>query len=139
MPDIKEYSSAMSIDPTTGKIMPKYELAKRTAKTIKTHNNKSIPLSGNLSNDNWEDADGFIDLAVTVLNDANTQFAVTVLWSNDKVTTQGAEVLLSGATGVWSNSRAGQTPVKARYFKIIILNNDAAAAHVFNAWAYLKA
>jgi hypothetical protein len=139
MPDIKEYSSAMSIDSATGKVMPKTEVARRSFKLTKLHSNVSIVASGNASNTDWQDASGFNEAAFTIVNADNTQFAANVIWSHDKVNVHGAESLLAPAVGVWGNSRAVQTTVKAQYFKLILLNSDSAAAHVFNSWSYLKA
>jgi hypothetical protein len=138
MPDINEYSSAMSIDSATGKIMPKHHIGSREQRFKKLHNNVSINSNANAPS-GWEDAEGFNDISFSVQSDANTgTFTVTVLWSHDGVNTHGAQTVLSAAVGVWSNARTGQVATGARYYKLIIVNNDT-AAHVFNSYAFLKA
>ena len=108
--------------------------------TIQTHPGITVATNGNSTNSDWLDADGFSELAVTVLSDSNTaQFAATILWSNDKTNIHGAETVLGSAVAVWANARSGQVTTKARYFKLVLINSDSANPHVMSAWAYLKA
>lgn len=139
MPDINEYSSAMSIDSATGKVMPKNFKGGSEQRFKKLHNNVSINASANAANTNWEDAEGFNDISFSVQSDANAgTFTVTVLWSHDGVNTHGAQTVLSAAVAIWANARTGQVPTGARYYKLIIVNNDT-VAHTFNSHAFLKA
>lgn len=112
---------------------------KRKATTIQTHAAVSVALSSNSVSATWIDCDGFTEVAINMLNDANTSFACSVIWSTDGVNTQGADSVFSPGNGAWGNARSGVVPVKARYLKVIALNSDAGAAHVMSAWAYLKA
>ncbi|PFK99773.1 hypothetical protein COJ01_17020 [Priestia megaterium] len=108
--------------------------------TIQTHPGITVATNGNSTNSDWIDADGFSELAVTVLSDNNTaQFAATILWSNDKTNIHGAETVLGSAVAVWANARSGQVTTKARYFKLVLINSDSSNPHVMSAWAYLKA
>lgn len=107
--------------------------------TIKTHDNVSIALSGN-NGSAWISTDGFDNIGINILNDNNSAtFGCNLLWSTDGVNVQGAESLISTAGPVWSNARSAITSTKAQYVKVLIINGDGAAAHTFNAWAYLKA
>lgn len=133
-------SGALPVTLTASDIMQPVEIQSRIATTIQTHNGVTVSPNGNSSNPAFVDANGFNDIAITVLNDSNTaQFAVTILWSNDGVNVHGAETVLNSAVAVWSNSRSAQVASKARYFKIILLNSDTANPHIMSAWAYLKA
>lgn len=108
----------------------------REQKTIKTHNAVSVPLNG-VSVGTWIDASGFDKLAFTMLSDTNAaNNQLNIGWSNDGTNVHGDELALTNAGGQYRN---GITDVKARYFRFVVRNNDAAAAHTMSAWAYLKA
>ena len=125
---------------TGSDIQQPVEIQGHITQSIQTHNAVSIAANGNNTNSTWQDANGFVDLALSVISDSGTaQFAATVLWSHDGTNVHGAEVVISGGAAIWANSRAGQAPIKARYFKVVLLNSDSAVAHTMSAYAYLKA
>jgi hypothetical protein len=103
--------------------------------TIQTHNAVSVPLNSN-SVGIWLDTDGFSDLALNFMNDANTANHVDIQWSNDGATIHSLETPL---TNVARQYGAVNIPTKARYARVKVYNDDAALAHTMSAWAYLKA
>jgi hypothetical protein len=128
-------------DPTEGvgissNSMTPIDVQSRLQTTIQTHNAVSVALSGSSVETSYHDADGFSDIAVTLMNDASTASSLDIYWSNDGVNTHGIDAgFLPNATNRY---RAGFTQIKARYFKIGISNIDSAVAHTMSAWAYLK-
>jgi hypothetical protein len=111
------------------------DLQARLASTIQTHNAVSVPLSTSSTSTSWIDTDGFCDVSVTLMNDANATNQVNILYSHDGITTQGEEVILANAA-----RQRGKASVKlgARYIKIWINNTDASVAHIMSAWVYLQ-
>jgi hypothetical protein len=112
------------------------KITKRYATTIQTHNSVSVPLSGYSRSTTWIDCDGYSDIAITLTNDASANSYIDVIWSNDGINEQG----LDGANVSNANQRkAVSIPVKARYAKVALGNNDGTLAHTMSAWVYLKA
>lgn len=103
--------------------------------TIQTHNAVSVALSGN-SVGSWIDADGFDKIGCTMAGDNSFSNSCSIHWSNDGSTLHGAESIIATGTG---QQRAGITDTKSRYFRLVLGNNDSAAAHTMSAWAFLKA
>jgi hypothetical protein len=118
-------------------VMQPVDIQNRLQTTTQTHNAVSVALSGTSTQTNFIDTAGFDTVAVTVMNDVNTQQnGVNLFWSNDGTTLHGSETLLASAVG---QTRAASTAIKARYLKVQLTNGDASAAHTMSAWAYLKA
>lgn len=114
------------------------DLRGRKHQLVQTHTSVSIAASGTNINSTYLDLDGFSEIGITVVNDAATNNAVPLYWSNDGVNIHGHETALaSGAPGA-NFTRAGLVPIKARYLKVGITNADTGAAHVMSAWVYLK-
>lgn len=107
----------------------------RTQTTIKTHNNASIPASGN-NISGWYDTQGYDQIAINLLNDASADCSVDLYWSTDGITIHGnnGSVIPTGA----KSYESGITDTKARYVKVRVNNRDSVSAHTFNVWAYLK-
>lgn len=104
-------------------------------KTIQTHNAVSVPASGTSSQSSYMDLQGFDMIAITFINDAAQNSALNIFWSNDGSTIHGLEQIIASST---SQTKSGETTIKARYAKIQLTNSDAGAAHIMSAWAYLK-
>jgi hypothetical protein len=96
---------------------------------------------GTLANNattSWQDTDGANSISVNVKSDSNTgKFTVTVVWSDDLSNIIGAEQVLASGVAVWDKSRASDTTIKAKYFKVIVINDDT-ATHTFSVTAGLK-
>lgn len=101
--------------------------------TIQTHNAVSVAASG-IGYSNWIDTLGYDKVALTVKNDASTSMNITLDWSSDGLTIQGADTNLSTGT---QQTRALITDTKARYLRVELFNGDT-VAHTMSAWAYLK-
>lgn len=110
------------------------EIQGRYATTIQTHNAVNILASGSSVSTTWIDCNGFSELAITLLNDAGTNSAIDIQWSNDGTALHGKDYL-AGST---PQHKAMSVPIKARYAKVQLWNNDT-VAHTMSAWAYLKA
>jgi hypothetical protein len=105
----------------------------RLAQTIQTHNAVSVGASGS-SDSSWIDCDGFDRLALTMKNDASTNSQVYLYWSNDGTNSHGYEQFIVTSTAAYKQA---ETPIKARFVKVQLLNGDA-ASHTMSAWVYLK-
>lgn len=105
------------------------------AKTVQTHNAVTVANATWNTQSSWQDAEGFDQIAVTLLSDNSASNSMILKWSHDGVAEQGEETVIVAGTG---QRKASQTGVKARYFKVSV-NNGHTAPVVMNAWAYLKA
>lgn len=100
---------------------------------IQTHNAISIN-AGAISGGSWISTDGFDKISVNTKADVSTSYTLNIDWSFDNSNQTGSTSLASG-TGV---TKAAITDVMAPFFRVTIINNDA-AAHTFSGWALLKA
>lgn len=115
-------------------VMVPVDIQGRYASTIQTHSAVLVPATTGTSDSAYIDCDGFDKLSYTMKNDASTNNAVTVIWSNDGVTQHYFE-----NSPVDNNMyKGGVLDIRARYVKIRVSNTDA-APHTMNAWIYLKA
>lgn len=97
-----------------------------------------VTAGANSATTSWQDTDGANSISVNVKGDSNAgKFTVTVVWSDDLSNIIGAEQLLASGVAIWDKSRAGDTTIKAKYFKVIIVNDDT-VTHTFSAYAGLK-
>lgn len=116
-------------------IMQPVEIQGHIQTTVQTHSGVTVAPTGS-GQSAWIDSLGFDKVAVTFLNDAGTASSLSIQWSNDGATVQGYESLIPSST---VKEKSGIVETKARYFKVLLWNNDSAAPHVMSAWAYLKA
>lgn len=130
---VKDTSGNILRDVTDANGLP-VVLTGRKQQTIQTHNAVSIPASGQSTPATWSDANGFDTVGITLKNDASTSNGADIYWSNDGTNIHGVESPLTAAVGLF---RVTSVTVKARYFKLVLNNNDA-APHTMSAWAYLK-
>lgn len=116
-------------------IMQPVDLQGRYQQTIQTHNAVSVTATTGTSASSWIDTNGFNEIALNILNDANTASKADIHWSSDGVTIHGQDkdVLSSSVS-----SKSTIIPTKLRYMKVILFNTDA-SSHIMSAWAYLKA
>lgn len=108
--------------------------------TIQTHNAVSIATVSSSTSTSWISCNGFDKLAITLMLDAalNNVYA-NVLWSNDGVTTHGTDTYgTPGSSVAATTSRAGETSIKADYYKLQIINGDT-VSHTVSCWGKLKA
>jgi hypothetical protein len=84
----------------------------------------------------WIDTDGFDKVAFTYISDAASSNTAHVLFSNDN--TNIHDIVLNALPTQAVKERGLVVETRARYVKLRIANNDGAAPHTFNAWAYLK-
>lgn len=103
----------------------------------KVVDNVTIPLSngsyGSLAG-SYLPTEGWDSVSLSMTNSANTSASVSVDWSFDGVTLHFNEIVKSDT----NNTKGGQTPVKAPYFRVYTYNADASASHTFNTWFMLK-
>lgn len=130
--DVITPENPLNTNMTTGEIIP-VDVQARMSQTIQTHSGAIVAQSTS-SDSAWIDTDGFGEIAITMLNSASTTSAVSLLWSNDGVSKQGEDIILTSNT---QNRRAGATSTKARYV-IVQIQNGNTVPNTFNAWAYLK-
>lgn len=82
----------------------------------------------------WVDTNGYTSISSTVRSDATHAMSLKLVWSNDGTNIHNTQTVATG-TGF---DQGGVVDTRARYVKVQIENTDA-AAHVMNAWVYLKA
>ena len=117
-------------------VMVPVDIQSRYQKTIQTHNAVSIPLSGNNASA-YYDTTRFDSLGVIVRNDvAGKALTVLITWSNDGVSPHGEESLIANATAQYLGA---STTIKAKWFRILVINGDSALAHTVSTSTYLKA
>lgn len=119
-------------------IMQPIDIQSHLQTTVQTHNAVSVTASTTNASATWNDASGFTSLSVTILNDATTSNGLLVYWSNDGSTIHGVDQAINDGAPSFSNAKAANIPVKARYFKIAVRNLDT-IAHTMSAWAFLIA
>lgn len=127
----------MQVGQADGTVEDEIVLAGSSAKTTQTHNAVSIALSGSsLGTNVWIDTNGYGTVAITMMNDnGTTNSGANLQWSNDGAAVHGIDTILASAPNQY---KSASTPTKARYLRVQLLNNDAAAAHTMSAWVYLK-
>jgi hypothetical protein len=111
-----------------------YQQAKRPHKTIHAVDNVSVPASGTHRSE-WIDLDGYEAIAVTFLNDAATANTGMFEWSHDG---ENAFIAVASMANATSKERVGTAPAYARYFRLALVNGDA-AAHNMSAYVYARA
>ncbi|MCM3536596.1 hypothetical protein [Priestia endophytica] len=109
------------------------DVQNRYQKTIQTHSAVNVAVDTYV-NSAWYDTSGFDKIAVTMVNDANTNSSFGVHWSHDGTGYHGNDTLGTTATKMAS----ALVDVKARYFRVYVYNKDTAAAHTMSSWAMLK-
>jgi hypothetical protein len=127
---------SQNIQLTSSNVIQPIDVQSRLQTTIQTHNAVSVALSSSSEQTSWIDCDGFIEIALTMLNDGVTNSSLNVYWSNDGTNKHGFETVVATSAVQY---KAGSVPIKARYAKVRVDNGDAGAAHTMSAWAYLKA
>ena len=113
------------------------DIQARLSQTIQTHSGVTVAPTTGTNDSAWIDCDGFVDVAISQINDALTASHVHVFWSHDNGTTThglGVNVL----TGTAQQKDPVQIPIKARYLRLQLSNTDA-TPHVMSTWVYLKA
>lgn len=126
---------ALGVDIQSSQVIQPVDVQARYAQTIQTHNAVSVAASGS-SNGAWIDSNGFDYIGVTFNNDAGTSSYLKFEWSNDGTNVHGEE------TGILNNTNMRKSydiRTRARYFRLVLVNGDTAAAHIMSAWVYLKA
>ena len=99
-------------------VMQPVDIQSRYAQTIQTHNAVIIAPSGsNISP--WIDCNSFDRIAFSLKSDANHSFSVYIDWSVDGVSQTGKDDPIT-KTGQFFSV---ETAVKARYFRLNIINN----------------
>lgn len=157
---LRNYSQSMGIDPATGKVIPKVAIVEldvldeirgvnlkaseiiqpvdiqtRYSKTVQTHSGVVLGPNGNMNSD-WVDAEGYDRIALTLANSAGTDSRAHIQWSHDGSSYQGYDVdVIPQNTYQY---RAGETSVKAKYFRVEVQNKDATTPRTMSTWAYLK-
>lgn len=158
---LDRYPHAMTIDPETGKPMPKVAVSDNTgggasgivdtnlksseialpvdvqaryARTIQTHSQVAVA-SAAWSEGMWIDADGYDRVALTMTNSGFTTAQANIQWSHDGVNVQGMDYAVCPSDA--NNHKAGETGVKARYLRVQLYNAHSASA-TLNCWARLK-
>jgi hypothetical protein len=111
------------------------DIQSRLASTIQTHNAVSVGQSGS-SASSWYSADGFDKIVLNYKNDASTSSSIQIQWSPDNGTSNVSTSTFNGSS---TNNAPSVVDVSLPYFRIVLYNNDAAAAHTMSAWVLLKA
>lgn len=128
-------SGSLGVNIKQSEVMIPVDIQSRYTRTIQTHNAVSIGASSS-SSSNFFSSDGFNEISITLLLDGGTASQVYIHWSHDGVNPHGDDSTLPGnSTG---NLKAFTTSVKAKYFKVILRNNDASSSRIATAYAYLK-
>jgi hypothetical protein len=130
-------SGALPTSLTNSEIMQPIEVQGHLQTTIQTHAGVIVTPNGSNSNSAWIDTAGFDRVAITYINDANTNNSTDILWSHDGINTNSIEWVVLNTSTI--KERAVEVPTKARYMKIRLNNGDTSAPHTMSAWAYLKA
>lgn len=125
---------AGEVETRSNEIAP-VEIQARYSQTIQTHTNAVVAPTNGVSDSVWFDTEGFDKIAISLKNDASTNSVVELHWSHDNSNRTGLEAVMAAST---LSERVAITDTKARYVKVRITNQDA-AAHTMNAWIYLKA
>jgi hypothetical protein len=129
-------SGALNVNlANTGIILPVDSQA-RYGQTIPTHSGVIVTPSGSNANASWIDCNGFSDIAITLSNSGATPTRVNIYWSHDGATLQGIDV--SALPSASNQYRAANIPIKARYAKLEVVNENASPATI-STWTYLKA
>lgn len=122
-----------NVQVTASTIMQPVDLQNRLTSTIQTHNAVAVSPSTASIPSTWMDCNGFDQLALTLKNDASSNFTATIYWSNDNSNIHGSETAVNAVVG---SQFAARTPIKARYAKVAPYNNDT-VSHTISAWSYL--
>jgi hypothetical protein len=127
---------AINTNITGSEVMQPVDIQSRYQQTIQSHAGVMVAPNVWSSMTGWIDTNGFDSIALTVKNDAATNAKGNIDWSHDAANTHGSDIVIPTSANF---TLAGSVPTKARYAKVVIQNQDAAASHTLSAWAYLKA
>jgi hypothetical protein len=127
---------AINTNVKSSEIIQPVDIQARYAQTIPTHSGVIVTPSGSNANASWIDCNGFSDIAITLSNSGATPTRVNIYWSHDGATLQGIDV--SALPSASNQYRAANIPIKARYAKLEVVNENASPATI-STWTYLKA